>query len=178
MCTPEYLLGNQSEGSSDPAKHSVVNILYPRVPRFSHRPSTYPPTTCSDFCQSGHSLIHLLSPQWFVQTREFKPIWKEQSGELCCGFQPQILFNVTTLAGRPQKKEHFEGGWQESKEKYKGTGRRWEMGKILLGGFSWSRKRKGWAENRREERSRKQRRGRKGTKEKVSFLLSFLGHPE
>lgn len=105
VCTPEYLLGNQSEGSSDPAKHSVVNVLYPRVPRFSHRPSTYPPTTCSDFCQSGHSLIHLLSPQWFVQTREFKPIWKEQSGELCCGFQPQILFNVTTLAGRPQKKK-------------------------------------------------------------------------
>lgn len=30
----------------------------------------------------------------------------------------------------------------------------------------------------REERIRKQRRGSKEAKEKVSFLLSFLGHPE
>lgn len=30
----------------------------------------------------------------------------------------------------------------------------------------------------REERDRKQRRGSKEAKEKVSFLLSFLGHPE
>lgn len=30
----------------------------------------------------------------------------------------------------------------------------------------------------REERNRKQRRGSKEAKEKVSFLLSFLGHPE
>lgn len=37
----------------------------------------------------------------------------------------------------------------------------------------FSSKRRGWAENRREERSRKPGRGRKGTKEKFSFLLSF-----
>lgn len=30
----------------------------------------------------------------------------------------------------------------------------------------------------RDERIRKQRRGSKEAKEKVSFLLSFLGHPE
>lgn len=30
----------------------------------------------------------------------------------------------------------------------------------------------------REERNRRQRRGSKEAKEKVSFLLSFLGHPE
>lgn len=68
VCAPERLLGHQSEGSLDPTKHRVVSTLYPHVPRFSHRPSTYPPVTCSDFDQSGCShpfsndLIHLLSP--------------------------------------------------------------------------------------------------------------------
>lgn len=55
VCTPEHLLGHQSEGSLDPAKHRVVSTLYPHVPCFSHRPSTYPPVTCSDFDQSGCS---------------------------------------------------------------------------------------------------------------------------
>ena len=42
----------------------------------------------------------------------------------------------------------------------------------------FSSKRRGWAENRWEERSSQPGRGRKGTKEKVSCSLSFLGHPE
>lgn len=53
-----------------------------------------------------------------------------------------------------------------------------EMGNRSESLRGFSSKRRGWAENRREERSREPWRGRKGTKEKVSFLLSFLGHPE
>lgn len=31
VCTPVYLLGNKSEGSLDPTKHTIVSILYPQL---------------------------------------------------------------------------------------------------------------------------------------------------
>lgn len=57
----------------------------------SSQPQTWYRPTCpySHSYQSGclvspfsNDLIHLLSSEWFVRTREYKPIWNEQSGGL------------------------------------------------------------------------------------------------
>lgn len=76
-------------------------------------------------------------------------------------------------AHKKKKKEHFEGAWQESKEKYKGTGRRWEMGEILLGGFSWSREVKGRAGQRTGGRREAESKGGAGREQRRKLASCF-----
>ena len=72
-----------------------------------------------------------------------------------------------------KKREHFEGGWQESEEKYKGTGWRWGMGVILFGGFSWSHKVKGRAGQRTRGRREAESKGGAGREQRRKLASCF-----
>lgn len=83
VCSPEYLLGNKSEGSLDPTKHRVVSILYPQIPS-SHTDQGL--STCCLFwfpsawllrSPLSNDLIHLPESIVICPERSVQTIWKE-----------------------------------------------------------------------------------------------------
>lgn len=133
VCTPEYLLGNKSEGSLDPTKHTEVSILYLHLSRFSHRLSAFPPVTRSDFYQSGclGLLFLMISFISWVHSSLSKPGSTNPSGRSrveCWAIDySHRSDSMSQHFQDAHNKEHLWGGWQGSEEKYKGTWQRWGM---------------------------------------------------
>lgn len=137
VCTQEYLPGNKSEGSLDPAKHIMVSILCPHTPHFKHRPSSYLSAPRPDFFQSGclSLLFVMISLISWVQSGLSKPgnatclEWADWNiGLLITATNQTQCHNSSRM---PTKKDISRVGGIEV-TKYKGQWLRWGKGVVLF----------------------------------------------